>query len=163
MKRLFICLVTVAAVFGVVGLAIAGNTTTQTVTYQVAAINEISVSGNPGALVVNTATAGSEPDPASDATTTYAITTNEESKKITGKIDTAMPNGTTLKIKLTAPTGASSTEQALSINDADLVTGITKKAESGLTITYTFSATVAAGVVDQASKTVTLAIASAGP
>ena len=64
---------------------------TQTVTYSVSAINELSVSGNPAALAVSTATAGSEPDDATDATTTYGISTNQTGTKITAAIDTAMP------------------------------------------------------------------------
>jgi len=133
---------------------------TQTVTYEVQAINEIAVSGDPGALIVSTATAGSEPDEVTDATTTYDITTNGTGKKITGAIDTAMPANTTLKINLAAPTGGTSAgDVALTVVAADLVTGITTLAETAKTITYKFSATVAAGVVASASKTVTLTIA----
>ena len=46
----------------------------------------------------------------------------------------------------------------LSTTVEDLVTGISAVAESGLTITYTLSATIAAGVVAQAQKTVTLTL-----
>ncbi len=140
-------------------VANAGNTATQTVTFEVQAINEISVSGNPGNLVISTATAGSDPDDATDNSTSYSITTNESSKKITGSIDAAMPANTTLKVNLTAPTGASSAGSVtLSTTAADLVTGIATLAESGLTITYTFSATVSAGVVASDSRTVTLTL-----
>jgi len=76
MKKLLICLVTLGIVFGAVGLAMAGNTATQTVTYQVSAINEASVTGNPSALTVSTATAGSDSAEVTDSTTFYAITTN---------------------------------------------------------------------------------------
>lgn len=140
-------------------VASAGNTATQTVTFEVQAINEISVSGNPGNLVVSTATAGSEPDAVTDNSTTYSITTNESSKKITGSISAAMPTNTTLQINLTAPTGGSSAGNiTLGTVAADLVTGIATVAESGLTITYTFSATVDAGVVASDSRTVTLTL-----
>lgn len=161
MKKLLTCLVVLGMVFGLTSLATAGNTATQTVTYEVAAINEASVSGNPGALTVDTATAGSEPDDVSNALTTYAITTNGTNKKITGSIDTAMPTGTTLKINLVAPEGATSAgDVTLSTTAADLVTGITKKKGSSLGITYKLSATVAAGEVASATKTVTLTITS---
>ncbi|MBI1922902.1 hypothetical protein HYR99_01495 [Candidatus Poribacteria bacterium] len=145
--------------FGVSVLAMAANTATQTVTFEVQAINEISVSGNPGALTVSVATAGSEPTDATNSTTTYNITSNGTGKKITGAINTAMPSGTSLKVSLAAPTGATSAGTVtLSITAANLVTGITQKAESSKTITYTLSATVSAGVVASASKTVTLTL-----
>ena len=46
----------------------------------------------------------------------------------------------------------------LAVAAAELVTAITEVAESGVAIAYTLSATVSAGVVDSASKTVTLTI-----
>ncbi|MGB2697988.1 MAG: hypothetical protein WBD28_09060 [Candidatus Zixiibacteriota bacterium] len=119
----------------------------------------MSVSGDPGNLVVNTATAGSEPTADTDNTTSWAVTTNESSKKMTGSINTDMPANTTLEINLTAPTGGSSAgDMSLSTTAADLVTAIATVAESGLTITYTLSATIAAGIVAQAQKTVTLTL-----
>lgn len=139
--------------------AYAASSTTQAVSIEVSAINELSVSGNPGALTVSTATAGSAPDAVSDSTTTYAITTNESTRKITAAIDTAMPTGVTLTASLAAPTGGTSAGAvALGTVAADVVTGITKLNESGKTITYNLSATSAAGVVPAASKTVTFTI-----
>lgn len=150
----------VALLAGMCGSAFAADNVNQTVTYQVTAINEISVSGNPAALVINSATAGSEPDDASDNSTSYSITTNESSKKITGAVNTAMPSNTSLKVTLTAPTGGTSAgEVTLSTSAQDLVTGISTLAESGKTISYVFSATTSAGVVSSASKTVTLTVA----
>jgi len=139
--------------------ALASNTANQTVTFEVSAINQISVSGNPAALTVSTATAGSEPDEVTDASTTYNITTNGSSKKITGVLDSAMPSEVTLKVNLTAPTGASSAgDVTLSATAQNLVTGITKKAEGTKGITYKLSATVAAGVVSSDTRTVTLTV-----
>lgn len=161
MKKLLMGMAVLGFVLGINILAMAQNTAQQTVTYEVSAINEIDVSGNPGALTVSTATAGSEPDSVTDATTTWDITTNcaADAKKMTGDIDTDMPANVTLKINLGAPTGGSSAGQTnLSITAADLVTAIDAVAESGLSITYTLSATVAAGVVTSAAKTVTLTL-----
>src|SRR5947208_1601517 len=56
--------------FGIIPSGFAASSTTQTVTFSVSAINEISVSGNPGALTVSSAAAGSGPTSASDASTT---------------------------------------------------------------------------------------------
>lgn len=137
----------------------AANTATQTVTFSVSAINELSVSGNPGALNITSAVAGSGPSPVSDATTTYAVTTNESNRKITGAIDLAMPSGVTLSVTLQAPTGASSAGVvSLSTSAADLVTGISAVNQSGRTITYQLSATTAAGTVSSSTRTVTLTL-----
>jgi len=160
MRKIPIILLVVGSLILMSGIAMAGSSATQTVTYAVSAINEISVSGNPAALTVSTATAGSAPDSVSDATTTYAITTNETGKKITGAINADMPAGLTLTVNLTAPTGGTSAgATSLSSVAADLVTGITTLNESAKTITYSLSATSAAGVVSSASKTVTLTVA----
>lgn len=159
MKKLTTLIVVAVLTSALASTAMAASTVNQTVSIAVSAINEISVSGNPVApLTVSTATAGSEPNAVTDATTTYAITTNGSGKKITGKIDTAMPADTTLEVLLAAPTGGTATKQALSATAVDLVTGISKKAESGKTITYTFSATVAAGILTATTKTVTFTV-----
>lgn len=155
-------MVLVLGIFGASSLVMGANTATQTVTLEVQAIDEISVSGNPGPLVVSTATAGSQPDQVTDTSTTYSITTNGTNKKITGAIDTAVPAGVTLQVNLAAPTGATSlNDVTLSITAADLVTGISQVAESALTVTYKLSATVTAGVIVSTSKTVTFTIADA--
>lgn len=161
LKNLLIGMAVLGFALGISILAMADNIATQSVSYEVTAINEIEVSGDPGALVVNSAMAGSEPTDDTDNTTTWDITTNggTDGKKLTGAIDTDMPANTTLKINLTAPTGATSSgDVTLSTTAADAVTLIDSVAESGLTITYTLSATIAAGVVTQASKTVTLTL-----
>lgn len=160
MKKIIAFLAAAGLICTTCGLALADNIATQTVTYEVQAINELEVSGNPGALIVSTATAGSQPGSVTDSTTSFAITTNGTDKKITGALNTAMPAGVTLTANLTAPTGATSAGAVtLSNVAADLVTGITQKAENGKTIAFNMSATVAAGVVDSASKTLTLTVA----
>jgi hypothetical protein len=149
-------------VLGATGISLAGISATQTVSYEVQAINELSVSASPGTLTVSSASSGSQPDPVSKALTTYAITTNGSNKKITGAINTPMPDNVTLKITLAAPASGSSTnEVTLGTTPVDLVTGITQLAESGKTITYTLSALTAAGVVASAVTIVTLTIADA--
>jgi hypothetical protein len=140
--------------------AFASDTTTQTVTFAVQAINELSVSGSPGALTVSTATAGQAPNVVTDSTTSYSITTNEDDRKITGAINTAMPSGVTLTVALQAPVGSGSTAGpvVLTTTAQELVTGISRLNETGRGITYSLQATAAAGVVSSASKTVTLTI-----
>ncbi len=140
------------------GVAMAGNTAQQTVNFQINGINEISVSGNPGTLTISSATAGQDPDPAEDTSTTYSVTTNQENKKIVGKINQAMPQYTKLEIQLAAPTGGSSAGYVeLGESDQNLVTGISKLSESGKQISYKFSAQAEAGTLS-GQRTVTLTL-----
>lgn len=133
------------------------QTSTQNVTFQVNAVNQIAVAGSPS-LTVNTATAGSAPT-AATASATWAVTTNQSNAKITASLDSDMPSGLTLSVNMGAPTGASSAgATALSSASVDVVTGITKLAQGALSIGYSLSATTAAGVVSSTSRTVTYTI-----
>lgn len=151
-----------AAVLAVAAAAFAAprahaQTATQTVSYEVTAINEISVTGSPS-LVINDATAGSGLTSAT-ASGTYAVTTNQTNRKITAQLDTSMPAGVTLSVALAAPTGGTSAGVvSLSTTAQDVVTGVSSVNESGLSIGYTLSATVAAGVVPAGNRTVTYTI-----
>jgi hypothetical protein len=144
--------------FGLSFSVLAADSAGQGVGVQVDPINEISVSGSPGNLVINTATAGQQPVDASDNSTTYDITTNETNKKITAELDVAMPANTSLTVTLGAPTGASSSQVTLTETAQDAVTGISTLAETGLGIGYVMSADVTAGTFALDSKTVTFTI-----
>jgi hypothetical protein len=149
-------LATMALMIGASSAA-AAQTATQTVTFQVDAINQIAFSGSPS-LVINTATAGSAPT-AATASASWAVTTNQSGAKITASIGSNMPAGLTLTASLAAPTGGSSAgAQSLSTIAVDLVTSITKLAEGSLGVTYSLSATPAAGVVSSTTRTVTYTI-----
>ncbi len=161
MKQLRIVLLVTGLCLGIAGMAMAGSSATQTITCEVLAINELSVNGSPGALVVSTAVAGLSPDDAINASTLYSITTNcgTDAKKITAAIDTVMPDNVSLNITLAAPTGATSLNDVqLGTSPADVVTNIDAVAESKMAITYRLSATAAAGVVPNSVKVITLTI-----
>ena len=135
------------------------QTATQTVTFQVDAINQISVSAASVSLDINTAVAGSNPTSAASTGLTWAVTTNQSNAKITGILNSDMPSGLTLKANLGAPAGATSAgAKPLSSTSSDLVTGITQLAASALSLTYTLDATPTAGVVTSTSRTVTYTI-----
>lgn len=138
--------------------AAAAQSANQVVTFQVDAINQIAFAGSPS-LVINTATAGSNPTNAT-ANATWAVTTNQTGAKITASIGSNMPAGLTLAVNLTAPTAAGTSAGALSLStvSVDLVTGITKLAEGGLNVGYSLAATAAAGVVASTTRTVTYTI-----
>ena len=135
----------------------AAQTATQSVSFQVDAINQIAFSGSPS-LVINTATAGSNPT-AATANATWAVTTNQSGAKITASIGSNMPAGLDLSVNLTAPAGGSSAgAQSLSTTAVDVVTGISQLAQSAIALQYSLSATPAAGVVSSTSRTVTYTI-----
>jgi hypothetical protein len=164
MKKLVLVLLVVGMLGVMVPLAMAGNpnnVTNQTITFQVRPINRIAVSGNPSPLIIITAVVGSQPTEVSDATTTYAITTNAcyEGSEITASLDSDMPTGVTLTVNMAAPTGATSEgDVALTASPQAVVTGLVNVAESGDLITYKLDATVAAGVVASATRTVTFTL-----
>ncbi len=150
---------TLVLLFGIHSFTYAATTATAIVTFTIASIDSITVSGNPAAFVINSATAGSPPTTLTDTTTTYAITTNNTARKITGAIDTAMPTGVTLSVALAAPsTGTSAGTVALSTTAANLVTAIANVAQAGLQITYTLAATVNAAPAALATRTVTYTV-----
>ncbi|HEU0054407.1 MAG TPA: hypothetical protein VFQ39_14565 [Longimicrobium sp.] len=130
---------------------------TQDVTFEVTAINEISFTGSPS-LTINSANAGGAPDSKS-TNATYAVTTNETNRTITAELNNNMPTGVTLSVSLAAPAGASSAGAVqLSSAPQAVVTGISSVNASGLNVTYTLSATAAAGVVASDSRIVTYTI-----
>jgi hypothetical protein len=147
-----------ALAFGAARVAVA-QTATQTVTFQVTAINQISITGAAPTLIVNTAVAGSAPTAVSSSGITWAVTTNQTGAKINASIPSNMPAGLTLSANLGAPGGATSTgAQSLTTTAVDLVTGITKLNSSGLSLTYSLAATTAAGVVASGTRVVTFTI-----
>jgi hypothetical protein len=142
--------------------AFAATYANQTITFEIMEISQISVSDNPGPLVISLLDEFGDLVSATDATTTYDITTNEVSQRITGELSSSMPNYTTLEVALDAPTGGSSSGQVvLTTSPQNLVTGISTLSETELTIGYEFSATIAAQHIHESYRTVTLTIADA--
>jgi hypothetical protein len=138
------------------GLSAAAGAQTQTVNFEVKPINQFSITSTAVTLTITTATAGSDPTPVSDASSVWAITTNQTNAKISANIPTDMPAGVTLAVQLAAPAGATSTSKNLASGAAqDLVTGLTKVKGNALSVTYTLSATTAAGVIAADSRVVT--------
>ena len=136
----------------------AAQTATQTVTFQVDAINQVGVTGSP-TLAITAAVAGSAPTSVTSSGNTWAVTCNQTTAKITAAIGVAMPAGVTLSANLGAPAGATSAGlKALSTTAVDVVTGITKLNASGLTLSYQLDATAAAGVITSTTRVVTYTI-----
>ena len=133
-------------------------TATQSISFSISAINQIAFVGAPS-LTVTTAAAGAAPASVTNATATWAVTTNQSGAKITASIPTIMPAGVTLSSNLAAPAGATSAGfKALTNVNTDLVTGITKVAQGAMIVTYRLDATAAAGVVTAQARIVTYTI-----
>jgi len=138
--------------------AVFAQTATQTVTFQVDAINQVAVSGTPS-LVINAAVAGGAPTSVTSTGSTWSVTTNQTGAKITASISSAMPTGLTLSAQLGAPTGATSAGlKSLGTTSVDLVSGISKLNATGLSLSYELDATAAAGVVTSSTRVVTFTI-----
>lgn len=70
----------------------------------------------------------------------YALTTNQEQKKIIGFLENPLPEGMTMTVCVQAPRGAKSVGPViLSLQPQILVQNISKVAQENLTISYTIS------------------------
>jgi hypothetical protein len=154
---------TAAVALALVAVAAASaqaQTANQTVTFQVNAVNQIAFVGAP-TLTITTAVAGSAPTSVTDASATWAVTTNQTGAKITASIPLNMVAGLTLSSNLTAPALGGSVSAGfmpLSTVASDLVTGLTKIAAGPLAVTYKLDATAAAGVIASGTRVVTYTI-----
>ena len=149
---------TIGAIVAFAAVNTASAQVTQTVTFQVSAINQIAVTGAPS-LTINAAVAGSAPTAVTSASNTWSVTTNQSNALITASIASAMPAGLTLSANLTAPAGAASTGlTALGTTAVNVVTAITKLNSAALGLTYQLDATAAAGVVSSSTRVVTYTI-----
>ncbi|HEY3296330.1 MAG TPA: hypothetical protein VGL38_12960 [bacterium] len=134
----------IVLIFGCVGLVTASNTSNHQVTVHVDAINEAAVTGGDITLTINAATAGSQPNNATDATCHLNWTTNEAGKKITVETDQAAPVYT-LKVTATAISGGTAAAQVTVSNVAqDFVTAVATTIGT-CTLSYVASATAAQG------------------
>lgn len=126
-----------------------------------AGLTALSVSGGPVSLIVNTALAGSQPTAAVNSTASYTVTAKKTAgiKKLVGSINQLMPANTTLTVELVAVSGATSLGPvALDMTPRDLEIAISKENATVASIIYTFTATIAAGVIPAQSRIVTFTL-----
>jgi hypothetical protein len=127
------------------------------------------ISVNPGVvaapLTISTAVAGQEPSGVAASGGTYSVTLkkNRGIGSITAKLNAPLPAGTTLTITLAAPGGGATSvgPVQLTTSPQPVVLHLPNKNStfSNVAITYSFSATSAAGVLALRTATVTLALA----
>jgi len=157
-------ILTMALLTGLFPLCLyAGNSDTTSVSFDIQAINELSVNNASVTLTISSALAGSQPNNATTSAS-YNITTNctANSKKITGAINSDMPSNVSLQVQLAVPSGATSLNYvSMSTSAADVVTGIDASAAPNLQIDFKMTAEVSAGVVTTATRTLTLTLTDA--
>ncbi len=135
-----------------------GQQATQVVTFRVEGIDQISFDGAPN-LSITTATAGQSPASVTASGGSWSVTTNRDGTRITASVDSELPSGLTLSVRLGAPTGAASAGfRALGTTPVDVVTDLSKTAQRGLPVTYQLDALVTAGRVVAGTRTVVFTI-----
>lgn len=160
MKTIRMLLAISILIIGLIEFCSAADNDNHQVTVTVTAINELSLTGGNITLTINSATAGSDPDDATDATCTLAWTTNEASKKVTVVSSLASPTYT-LKVEATGVSGGTSGGQLTVTNSAqDFVTGVATTT-GGCTLSYTAQATAALGTGSDVHTTVTYTVTAA--
>lgn len=139
--RLAICVVFAAAL---ASAAVAGTTASHTVTVQVSAINELALTGGNITLTISTATAGQQPNDATNTACHLNWTTNETPRKITVATSLASPVFTLRVLAQSVSGGTAAPQVTLTNTAADFVTGISRTVGT-CTLGYTASATAAQG------------------
>jgi len=120
---------------------------------------------NAGSLTVTTAVAGQEPSSVglSGGTYTFSLKNNGGLRTITARLDAPLPPGTTLSIALGSTGGGATSAGTVQLTTSALpvVTNLptSKVTNASSSITYSFSATSAAGVLAMQSIGVTLELA----
>ena len=116
-----------------------------TVTVTVSAISEVAIIGGDLTLTINTATPGSDPDDATDATTCdLNWTTNEAAQKITVETNNGVPTFVLKVVAQNVSGGTAAAEVTLSTTATDFVTAIATTLGT-CDLGYTASATAANG------------------
>ncbi len=160
MKKSIIVLITIGLILLISGIVMAANTDNHQVTITVVAVNELAITGGNITLTINSATAGSGLNNATDNTCALDWTTNSSAnKKVTGQLDTDYSAGIALAVNVTVAggNGASAGQQTLiSASAVDVVTGMHNEFVSANTLGYTASAPTASPTSE--TKTVTYTI-----
>ena len=143
-----------------VALAQTGSSVVQTLNIEVKPITKIAVSGNPGALYITDASAGSDVLSVSDNNSNYSMMTNLDNMKIVASINDPMPEGTRLMMKLESSKGSSSglVDVSNAMSPVEVVTALGKGSDLNQSITYTFAANASIGQLNVDSRVVTLTL-----
>lgn len=121
---------------------------------------DVNVSGNPAPMRIRTAVAGAQPNEVVESSTTYTFTSRTNNQRIMARLSSPMPDGVTLTVTFEAPPGATSIPDVVLDGTFRTVVTNVDVFKKGVTknITYTLSATTAAGVVALQTRTITLIV-----
>jgi hypothetical protein len=144
MKAISLLAASAVLIMSGAGFVLAGNSDNHQVTVQVNTINELAITGGSKTLTISSATAGSDPNNATNTQCNLAWTTNVTGKKITVATDLSSQNFT-LKVEATSISGGTPAGQ-VTVTDtpADFVTGVAETT-GNCTLSYTALATAAQG------------------
>lgn len=119
----------------------------------------ITITGTPAPFIVTTAVAGAQPAVLSNSLTSFKVSNLQNSFKISAGLNAPMPAGTTLTIRLAALPGAT-TVGTVTLSTTVVLLEYDIQNAGTAQITYTFSATAAAGVIPSQSRIVTFTLAA---
>lgn len=141
-------------------LLLAQGVATQSVSLEVKPVTKLSVTGNPGSLVISDAVAGVTEMSVQDNSSAYNVTTNLDNMKIVASIDSPMPVGTRLLVSLSSSNGTSAgfVDVSSATLPVTVVTGIGRGAQTSQTIAYEFRANAEVGGIPSQSRTITLTL-----
>lgn len=150
---------------GLAGFALAAaapagaQSATQLIRMEIRPINRIAVRGTT-TFTIPARTAGTG-DVVTSASATYAVTTNEDNRRIIVALDEPMPQGVTLKMRMAAPAGALSGDE-ITLTEAaqSAVTGISRLNASDLGIAYSLVTGSNAVVPASTTRTVRITLVS---
>jgi len=112
-----------------------------------------------GPLTITTATAGSQPNVVTGSVGYSVALSFAGQMKVTALLDVNMPPSTTVTVRLTAPSGGTSLGNVLlDTTPRDVVIAATPPFFTNVTIFYTFTGTVLAGVLPITTRTVTFTL-----
>ncbi len=139
---------------------ISSSSASQQVTIEVKPVSKISVSGNPGPLVIQKDVSAAYTNSISDENTKYSLVTNVDNMKIVASINDRMPEGTRLMMKVTNDRASSSglVDVSNATIPVDVVTGINKGRDVDQLISYTFAANEEVNEIQAQSRTITLTL-----
>jgi hypothetical protein len=141
-------------------LAQGGSAVVQHLTVEVKPITKMAVSGDPGGLYITDTNAGSDVTTVSDNNSKYSMLTNLDNMKIVASINSAMPAGTKLMVKLESSKGFSNgfVNVSNALSPVEVVTALGKGSDLNQTITYAFAADATAGQINSDSRVITLTL-----
>jgi hypothetical protein len=132
---------------------------TQSVRMEIRPINQLAVRGTT-AFIIPARPSGVES--VAVASASYAVTTNEDNRRITVAIDEPMPEGVTLTMRMDAPSGAQ-TQDALTLSTVPqvAVTGISRLNAKDLGISFSLKTGSNVRVPATTTRTVRITLVSA--